>query len=123
LMDKKQKARAINAFKVGDKRIIIATKAMERGHNLQNAAVVINADVPFNPASLAQRIGRVRRLGSQHDTVRMINLIAAGTIEETLIRRKIYSKRKLFENIFGDTEMSLADPIKKLNGTALRKLL
>jgi len=53
----------------------------------------------------------------------MINLIAGGTIEETLIRKKIYSKRKLFESIFDEDEMSLADPIKKLNGSALRKLI
>lgn len=113
--NKKDRERDMDAFKVGDRRVLVATKAGERGHNLQNAAVVVNADVPFNPAGLKQRLGRVRRLKSKHKTVRMINMVCRDTVEESLIMRKIYNRRITFESIFGEDELTHADPIKRLN--------
>lgn len=122
-LTKLEKQRAIAQFRAGDKRILIATKAGERGHNLQCAGVIVNLDLPWNPAALKQRLGRIRRIGSQHQTVRMINLIAAGTVEESLILSKIYSKRKLFEGIFEEDELTSADPVAALDAEQIRRLL
>lgn len=101
-MGNRERRRDMDAFRAGDKRILVMTKAGERGHNLQNAAVVINADLPWNPAAVLQRIGRVRRIKSDHQTVRMLNMVCADTIEETLIMRKIYSRLALFDKLFSD---------------------
>ena len=43
----------------------LATDAGGTGLNLQHASVVVNMDVPWNPAVLEQRIGRVHRLGQR----------------------------------------------------------
>ena len=43
-------------------------------------------DLPWNPAVLEQRIGRVHRLG-QRNPVQVINFIAQGTIEEGMLQR------------------------------------
>ena len=46
-------------------RVFLATDAGGVGLNLQHASVVVNMDVPWNPAVLEQRIGRVHRLGNE----------------------------------------------------------
>lgn len=121
--DKRDRQASINSFLAGTSRVLVATKAGERGHNLQVASVVVNVDLPWNPASLKQRIGRARRLRSEHQCVRVINMIAAGTIEETLLLKKTYSKRKVFEDVFGEDELTLADPLENMVGRDLRGLL
>jgi len=65
-------------------RIFLSTDAGGVGLNLQHAAVVINVDLPWNPAVLEQRIGRVHRLGQRHP-VRVVNFIAEGTIEQAML--------------------------------------
>jgi superfamily II DNA or RNA helicase len=65
-------------------RLFLSTDAGGVGLNLQNATAVVNLDQPWNPAVLEQRIGRVHRLG-QHRPVRVIHLIAQGTIEEGML--------------------------------------
>lgn len=122
-MTKRDRQRSIDSFKAGDKRLLIGTKALERGHNMQNASIVVNIDLPFNPAAVKQRIGRVRRLKSKHGTVRLWNMIANGTVEEFLILRSIYSKRKLFEGIFESDELTDADPLEQLRGDAVWDML
>jgi superfamily II DNA/RNA helicase len=54
------------------------------GLNLQAADVVINVDLPRNPAKLEQRIGRAHRIG-QKKVVNVINLVVEDTIEERVL--------------------------------------
>lgn len=71
------------------------------GLNLQAASTVINADIPWNPAVLEQRIARVHRLG-QHRSVRVINLITQDSIEERILAT-LSLKRELFDGLFDGT--------------------
>lgn len=114
-MNKNARESAMANFKSGASRLLLMTKAGERGHNLQMGSVIVNIDMPFNPAALKQRIGRIRRLKSEHAVVRVINMIAADTIEETLILRRIYGKRALFEAVFEEDELTAADPLSKMD--------
>jgi superfamily II DNA or RNA helicase len=43
--------------------LLLATDLLSEGLNLQDASVVVHLDLPWNPARLAQRLGRVRRPG------------------------------------------------------------
>jgi superfamily II DNA or RNA helicase len=65
-------------------RVFLSTDAGGVGLNLQSGSVVINMDIPWNPAVLEQRIGRVHRLG-QHKPVRVINFISSASIEERIL--------------------------------------
>jgi len=65
-------------------RVFLSTDAGGVGLNLQRASVVVNMDLPWNPAVLEQRIGRVHRLG-QGRPVRVVNFVAQGTIEEGML--------------------------------------
>lgn len=65
-------------------RIFLSTDAGATGLNLQSASLLINLDLPWNPAVLEQRIARIYRLG-QENPVQIINLVAQGTIEERML--------------------------------------
>ncbi len=67
-----------------DCRIFLSTDAGATGLNLQTASLLINIDLPWNPAVLEQRIARIYRLG-QNNPVQIINMIARDTIEERML--------------------------------------
>ena len=83
-------------------RVFLSTDAGSTGLNLQVANVVINMDLPWNPAILEQRIGRLHRIGQQRG-VEVINLISAGTIEEDMLSRLRF-KASLFEGVLDGGE-------------------
>jgi len=75
----------IDRFREDDRcRAFLSTDAGGVGLNLQHASVVVNMDIPWNPAVLEQRIGRVHRLG-QSRAVRVVNFVAQGTIEQGML--------------------------------------
>ncbi|MGC8521081.1 MAG: DEAD/DEAH box helicase [Steroidobacteraceae bacterium] len=79
-------------------RVFLSTDAGGVGLNLQHAAsVVINMDLPWNPAVLEQRIGRVHRLGQKRG-VQVVNLVAQGTIEEGMLSVLAF-KKSLFAGV------------------------
>jgi len=66
--------------------IIVCSDAASEGLNLQSASAVVNVDVPWNPARVLQRIGRVDRLGQLSPSVLIYNLVYFDTIEERMYR-------------------------------------
>ena len=65
-------------------RLFLSTDSGGVGLNLQNASVVINCDLPWNPAKLEQRIARAWRK-NQLRPVTVINLVAENTIEHGML--------------------------------------
>ncbi|HVT61122.1 MAG TPA: DEAD/DEAH box helicase [Thermoanaerobaculia bacterium] len=65
-------------------RLFLSTDSGGLGLNLQAASVVINLDLPWNPARLEQRIARAWR---KHQTrpVHVINLVTEGSIEHRML--------------------------------------
>lgn len=61
--------------------LMLATDAAGEGINLQFAWIMVNYDIPWNPARLEQRMGRLHRFGQQHAEVRIFNLVAKNTRE------------------------------------------
>ena len=85
-----------------DCRVFVSTDAGSTGLNLQSASLIINLDLPWNPAVLEQRIGRIYRLG-QRSNVQIINLVSKGTIEEQMIG-KLRFKQDLFTGVLDHGE-------------------
>ena len=76
--------------------VLVATDAAGEGVNLQNANLMINYDLPWNPNRLEQRFGRIHRIG-QVEICHLWNLIAAGTREGevfTLLLHKLENERQ-----------------------------
>ena len=57
---------------------LVATDVASEGMNLQDAAAVVNYDLPWNPVRVMQRIGRVDRLGTLHREVSLGHLVPSG---------------------------------------------
>jgi hypothetical protein len=100
-----------------DCRVFLSTDAGGVGLNLQHAAAtVINMDLPWNPAILEQRIGRVFRLG-QSRGVQVVNLVAQGTIEEGMLQVLSF-KKSLFAGVLDGGESEVF-----MNGSRLSKFM
>jgi hypothetical protein len=80
--------------------IFFSTDAGGVGLNLQAADHVINLELPWNPAVLAQRIARVHRLG-QKNVVNVVLMVAENCIESRM-EATLEAKRGLFAATVGD---------------------
>jgi SNF2 family DNA or RNA helicase len=67
-------------------RVLIATDAAGEGVNLQNANLMVNYDLPWNPNRLEQRFGRIHRIGQQ-EVCHLWNLVAKETREGDVYHR------------------------------------
>jgi superfamily II DNA or RNA helicase len=107
-VDGSRRKALVDRFREHDRcRIFLATDAGGVGLNLQHASIVVNMDLPWNPAVLEQRIGRVHRLG-QRQPVQVVNFIAEGTIEEGMLSVLTF-KKSLFAGVLdgGEREVFL----------------
>jgi ERCC4-related helicase len=102
---------AIREFRgAPDCELFLSTDSGSVGLNLQVADVVINLDLPWNPAKLEQRIARAWR---KHQTrpVMVINLVTEGSIEERMLRT-LDHKQQLADGVIdgqsGVTELPLS---------------
>ncbi len=78
--------------------VFLSTDAGGVGLNLQAASTVVNIEIPWNPAVLNQRVGRIHRMG-QRRPVSAFNLLAKNTIEEH-IWAVLGFKQDLFNGVF-----------------------
>lgn len=99
-----------------DIRVFISTDAGCTGLNLQTASYLINMDLPWNPAVLEQRIGRIYRIG-QRNNIQVINLVSAGTIEEQMLG-KLRFKSSMFAGALDGGENDVL-----LEGNRLQELV
>ncbi len=82
-------------------KVFLSTDAGGTGLNLQAADCVVNFELPWNPARLHQRIGRVSRIGQQSSCVNVVNLIAKNSIEEKIMAG-LQLKKDLFDGVFDE---------------------
>lgn len=100
-----------------DVRVLVATDAAGEGVNLQNANLMVNYDLPWNPNRLEQRFGRIHRIG-QTEVCHLWNLVAKETREGDVYHRLLKKlevesealKGRVFD-VLGEVfeEMSLKD--------------
>src|SRR6185437_391457 len=81
-------------------KVFLSTDAGGTGLNLQAASHLINLDLPWNPAVLAQRMGRVHRIG-QRRSVNVVLMVSEASFEERL-EATLDAKRALFAAAVGD---------------------
>lgn len=80
-------------------RVLIATDAAGEGVNLQNAHLMVNYDLPWNPNRLEQRFGRIHRIG-QTEVCHLWNIIAANTREGEVFQR-LFDKLEIEREALG----------------------
>jgi superfamily II DNA or RNA helicase len=77
--------------------VLISTDAGGVGLNLHSATVLINLDMPWNPAILDQRIARVHKPGKKNN-VQIFSMLAEDSYEQQ-VTKLVKNKRDLFDNI------------------------
>jgi len=94
-------------------RLFLTTNAGSTGLNLQAADTVVNVDLPWNPALLEQRIGRVHRMG-QRRPVQVFLLVTEETIEESLLAT-LAAKHELAQAVLDpDSEVEAVDLVSSV---------
>ncbi len=96
-----------------DCRIFLSTDAGGVGLNLQAASYLLNMDLPWNPAVLEQRIGRIYRQGQKRN-VNIINFVAQNTIEHSMLG-KLKFKAALAAGILDNGESNIFIGDSKFN--------
>lgn len=86
----------------GGARFLICTDAAGEGINLQFCWIMINYDVPWNPARLEQRMGRIHRYGQKHDPVIITNLVAPSTREGKVLKVLLDKLEKIRKELHSD---------------------
>lgn len=83
----------------GGANYLIATDAAGEGINLQFCWLMVNYDIPWNPARLEQRMGRIHRYNQKHDPVVILNLVAdktrEGRVLSTLLKKLEQIRKEL----------------------------
>ena len=79
--------------------VLVATDAAGEGVNLQNANLMVNYDLPWNPNRLEQRFGRIHRIG-QTEVCHLWNLVANETREGDVFQ-KLFDKLEVEKKALG----------------------
>lgn len=82
--------------------LLITTDLLSEGLNLQEASVIVHLDLPWNPARLEQRVGRVLRLGSRHSVVSVYSLKPPVAADRMLrLEQRLRDKLRVAERTVG----------------------
>ncbi len=103
-------------------RILIATDVLSEGQNLQDAARVINYDLPWAIIRLIQRAGRVDRIGQKAEAIHCYSFLPAEGVEQIInLRRRLVHRLRQNEEVVGSDESFFEDQTA-LDEEALRNL-
>jgi len=99
-------------------RVLIATDVLSEGLNMQDCDQVINYDLHWNPVRLIQRLGRIDRIGSEHDKIRAFNFLPELELESHLgLRQKLQRRIQEIHDTIGE-DAAILDPEERLNDEA-----
>ena len=98
---------------------LVATDVLSEGLNLQDCDKVINYDLHWNPVRLIQRIGRIDRIGSEHDAIHAYNFLPETELERNLgLRQKLRQRIQEIHETIGE-DAAILDPTEELNEEAM----
>lgn len=81
--------------------ILITTDVLSEGQNLQDADMVINYDIHWNPVRVIQRVGRIDRIGSPNNEIQTINFWPAKDIDGYIKLKSRVEKRMAIMKVAG----------------------
>jgi len=109
----------VEAFR-GPCRFLVATDAAGEGINLQIACRMVNFDIPWNPARLEQRMGRIHRYGQKRDVI-FANIVAGKTREGRVLLTLLTKLERIRKELKSD---KVFDVIGRLfEGVSLKDLM
>lgn len=95
--------------------ILIATDALSEGQNLQDADMVINYDIHWNPVRIIQRMGRIDRLGSPNQKIYGINFWPSNNINNYLdLQGRIEQRMAAMKLAGAEVNLEFSDTFKEM---------
>lgn len=102
-MKPEERIAAREAFRTSAQ-FLVSTDAGGEGINLQFCHAMVNYDLPWNPMRLEQRIGRLDRIGQEHDVL-VFNMLVEDTVEDR-VRKVLERKLVLIRQQFGEDRLA-----------------
>ena len=99
--------------------ILIGTDCISEGQNLQDCDCVINYDIQWNPVTLIQRFGRIDRIGSVNNKIKMINFFPNLELNEYLNLEQRVKGKMMSVNLASTGDEDLLSP--EMNDLQFRK--
>jgi ATP-dependent RNA helicase RhlE len=86
-----ERTRALEGFKSGAIRVLVATDVAARGLDIEDLPHVVNFELPWNPQDYIHRIGRTGRAGQSGDAISLVCIDEADLLRgvQRLLRRAI----------------------------------
>ncbi len=96
--------------KADELRVLIATDVLSEGQNLQDAAIVVNYDLPWAIIRLIQRAGRIDRIGQQAETISCYTFMPAEGVERIIaLRQRVRERLAQNAEVIGTDEAFFDD--------------
>lgn len=90
--------------------LLITTDVLAEGINLHRANVLINYDLPWNPTRIMQRVGRINRVGTEHDRIYVFNFFPTAQSKKQMpLEERILEKLQSFHDTLGEDFKYLSD--------------
>ena len=90
--------------------LLIATDCISEGQNLQDCDLLINYDIHWNPVRIIQRFGRIDRIGSQNDSVQLVNFWPVADLDHYLGLKLRVEARMALADLAATQTDNLLDP-------------
>ncbi|MDI6709990.1 MAG: helicase-related protein [Bacillota bacterium] len=100
---------------------MVATDAAGEGINLQFCWLMVNYDIPWNPARLEQRMGRIHRYKQRHDPVLLFNLVAGKTREGRVLATLLTKMENIRKEMGSDKVFDVIG--RQFEGVSLKELI
>ena len=123
-MELNERQQALVKFKK-EAQVMIATDAAGESLNMQFCHIVFNYDLPWNPMSIEQRIGRVDRIGQKH-TVTAYNMLTDNTVDARVYEVIVEKLEAILQELGIDKTNDVSDSTidqHKVNHLYLQSLL
>lgn len=103
----KRRADMKQAEQSGEIDLLIATDCISEGQNLQDADLLVNVDIHWNPVRLVQRFGRIDRIGSLNDAIQMVNFWPTEELNKYLgLKGRVEARMQLVDlSATGDDDL------------------
>jgi hypothetical protein len=103
----KRRANMKTAEQCGEIDLLVATDCISEGQNLQDADLLVNVDIHWNPVRLIQRFGRIDRIGSLNDAIRMVNFWPTEELNKYLgLKGRVEARMRLVDlSATGDDDL------------------
>lgn len=96
--------------KKNDIKFLVTTDILAEGINLHRSNVIVNYDLPWNPTKVMQRVGRINRVGTEHDTIYVFNFFPTAQANIHLsLEENILLKIQAFHDTLGEDSKYLSD--------------